>query len=118
GLVAITLALGVFFGAQQVSVAAYATGRGTPDLAPVLYAVSNCTTLVGGWAYGARRRKMSPVRQRTVVCVALALVVLPLTVLDDPLPVAACLALTGLAVPPLIVLCALLTESTVPRAVL
>ncbi|MFD0509612.1 hypothetical protein ACFQ0Q_01230 [Streptomyces aureus] len=32
--VAFTLALGVFFGAMQVSVTAYAVGRGTPDSAP------------------------------------------------------------------------------------
>ncbi|WP_256727244.1 MFS transporter [Streptomyces acidiscabies] len=45
------LALGVFFGAMQVSVAAYAVGRGTPDTAALLYFASNCTNLVGGWAY-------------------------------------------------------------------
>ncbi|MBO1336857.1 MFS transporter [Streptomyces sp. VRA16 Mangrove soil] len=117
-LVAITLVLGVYFGAQQVSIGAYAVRRGTPALAPVLYAVSNCTSLVGGWLYGLRRWRSAPVRQRTVVCAALAAVVLPLTVLDAPLPVAVCLALTGFAVPPLLILFSLLTESTVPRAVL
>ncbi|MCT9077939.1 MFS transporter [Streptomyces fulvoviolaceus] len=51
--VALGLTLGVFFGAMQVSVAAYAVGRGTPDAAALLYFASNCTNLVGGWAYGA-----------------------------------------------------------------
>jgi uncharacterized membrane protein YgcG len=48
--VALGLALGVFFGAMQVSVAAYAVGRGTPDAAAPLYFASNCTSLAAGWA--------------------------------------------------------------------
>ncbi|MFI7340148.1 MFS transporter [Streptomyces sp. NPDC050085] len=117
-LVALTLALGVFFGAMQVSVTAYAVGRGTPDLAPLLYGVSNCTNLVGGWLYGARRTAAPPTRQLTVAAACLALASLPLLVLDAPLPVAAALALTGLAVPVLLVLSSLLTEAAVPGAAL
>ncbi|MER5945220.1 MFS transporter [Streptomyces sp. NPDC001904] len=118
GLVASTLALGVYFGAMQVSVSAYAVGRGTPDLAPVLYAVSNCTSLVGGWVYGARRWRAAPVRQRAVAAAGLLLACLPLTVLDDPVPLGCALALTGLAVPPLLAVTSVLTEAAVPRAVL
>ncbi|MEV8569522.1 MFS transporter [Streptomyces sp. NPDC051322] len=117
-LVGIGLALGVFFGAMQVSVTAYAVGRGTPDAAPLLYAVSNCTNLVGGWAYGARRWPGSPMRQRAVAAVCLVVACLPLTFLDAPVPLAAALAVTGLAVPVLLILAAVLTQATVPDAVL
>ncbi|WP_232026052.1 MFS transporter [Streptomyces lincolnensis] len=116
--VALALALGVFFGAMQVSVAAYAVGRGTPDMAALLYAASNCTNLVGGWAYGAWRHGGSPRRRQTAAAACLTLASLPLTFLDTPLGVGATLALTGLMVPVLLILASVLTESSVPRAVL
>lgn len=112
------LTLGVFFGAMQVSVAAYAVGRGTPDAAAPLYFASNCTNLVGGWAYGAWRHDGSPRRHQAAAAACLALASLPLTFLDAPLAVGATLALTGLAVPVLLILTSVLTESSVPRAVL
>ncbi|MFI0236228.1 MFS transporter [Streptomyces sp. NPDC016845] len=117
-LVALNAALGVFFGALQVSVTAYAVGRGTPDVAPLLYAVSNCSNLAGGWAYGVRHWNAPPERQRALAAAGLALACLPLTVVDGPWMVAACLALTGLAVPVLLVVFSVLAENAVDRAVL
>ncbi|MFJ8748968.1 MFS transporter [Streptomyces sp. NPDC102441] len=116
--VALGLALGVFFGAMQVSVAAYAVGRGTPDAAALLYSASNCTNLVGGWVYGAWRHGGSPRRRQAAAAACLALASLPLTFLDAPLAVGATLALTGLSVPVLLILASVLTEASVPRAVL
>ncbi|AXG81811.1 MFS transporter [Streptomyces paludis] len=116
--VALGLALGVFFGATQVSVTAYAVGRGTPEVAAWLYAAANCTNLVGGWVYGAWRHGGSPRHRQAVAAGCLAVASLPLTFLDAPLAVGATLALTGLAVPVLLILSSVLTESLVPRAVL
>ncbi|MGW2520403.1 MFS transporter [Streptomyces sp. NPDC001617] len=116
--VALGLTLGVFFGAMQVSVAAYAVGRGMPNAAALLYFAANCTNLVGGWAYGAWRHGGAPRRHQTAAAACLALASLPLTFLDAPLAVGATLALTGLAVPVLLILASVLTESAVPRAVL
>lgn len=116
--VALVLALGVFFGATQVSVAAYAVGRGTPDAAALLYFAANCTNVVGGWAYGARRHGGSLRRHQVTAAACLTLASLPLTFLDAPLAIGATLALTGLAVPVLLILTTVLTESSVPRAVL
>ncbi|MFD9501769.1 MFS transporter [Streptomyces sp. NPDC060035] len=116
--VALGPTLGVFFGAMQVSVAAYAVERGTPDAAALLYFASNCTNLVGGWDYGTWRHGGSPRRHQAAAAVCLTLASLPLTFLDAPLAVGATLALTGLAVPVLLILTSVLTESSVPRAVL
>ncbi|WP_328486323.1 MFS transporter [Streptomyces zaomyceticus] len=116
--VAFGLTLGVFFGAMQVSVTAYAVGRGTPDAAALLHLASNCTNLVGGWAYGARRHGGSPRRHQAAAAICLTVACLPLTVLDAPLAVGVTLALTGLVVPVLLILTTVLTESSVPRAVL
>ncbi|WP_348541524.1 MFS transporter [Streptomyces sp. SAI-133] len=116
--VALGLALGVFFGAMQVSVAAYAVGHGTPDVAALLYFASNCSNLVGGWAYGAGSHGGSPRRRQAAAAAVLTLSSGPLIFLDAPLAVGATLALTGLAVPVLLILASVLTESSVPRAVL
>ncbi|WP_405918252.1 MFS transporter [Streptomyces sp. NBC_00728] len=116
--VALGLGLGVFFGAMQVSVAAYAVGRGTPDAAALLYFASNCTNLAGGWVYGAWRDGGSPRRRQAAAAACLALASLPLTFLDAPLAVGVTLAVTGLAVPVLLILASVLTEASVPRAVL
>ncbi|MET7712623.1 MFS transporter [Streptomyces sp. NPDC005407] len=116
--VALGLVLGVFFGAMQVSVAAYAVGRGTPDAAALLYFAFNCTNLVGGWAYGAWRHGDSPRRGQAAAAACLTLASLPLIFLDAPLAVGATLALAGLAVPVLLILASVLTEASVPRAVL
>jgi hypothetical protein len=116
--VTLGLALGVFFGAMRVSVAAYAVARGTPDAAALLYFASNCNNLVGGWTYGAWRRGGSSRRHQATAAACLTLASLPLTFLDAPLAVGASLALTGLAVPVLLILASVLTEASVPRAVL
>jgi MFS family permease len=115
---ALGLALGVFFGAMQVSITAYAVDRGTPDVAAPLYAASNCTNLIGSWAYGAGRHGGSPRRHQAAAAACLALASLPLTFLDAPLAVGSALTLTGLAVPVLLILASVLTRSSVPRTVL
>ncbi|MEU1012297.1 hypothetical protein [Streptomyces sp. NPDC005890] len=100
--VALGLALGVFFGAMQVSVAAHAVGRGTPDAAAPLHLASNCTSLVGGWTYGTWHHGGSLRRHQAAAAACLALASLLLT-----------LALTGV----LLILTSVLTQSSVPRAV-
>ncbi|MFE5402567.1 MFS transporter [Streptomyces sp. NPDC056580] len=115
---ALGLTLGVFFGATQVSVTAYAVGRGTPDAAAPLYFASNCTSLVGSWAYGAWRHGGSPRHHQAAAAACLTLTSLPLIFLDTPLAIGTTLALTGLAVPVLLILTSVLTQSSVPRVVL
>lgn len=115
---ALGLTLGVFFGATQVSVTAYAVGRGTPDAAAPLYFASNCTNLVGSWAYGAWRHGGSSRHHQAAAAACLTLTSLPLIFLDGPLAIGTTLALTGLAVPVLLILASVLTQSSVPRVVL
>ncbi|WSZ73065.1 MFS transporter (plasmid) [Streptomyces chartreusis] len=116
--VAVGLALGVFFGAMQVSVTAYAVERGTPDAAALLYFAFNCTNLVGGWAYGVWGQGGSPRRRQAAAAACLTLTSLPLLFIDTPLAVGATLALAGLVIPALLILASVLTEAAVPRAVL
>ncbi|WP_338696217.1 hypothetical protein V2W30_12740 [Streptomyces sp. Q6] len=61
---------------------------------------------------------MPPRRGQTAAAAGLCLLGLPLTFLDAPLAIGATLALTGLAVPVLLILASVRTEASVPRAVL
>ena len=56
--------------------------------------------------------------QLTLAAAGLAVGCLPLLVAGSPLELGFCVALTGLAIPPILVLCSVLAESVVHRAVL
>ncbi len=117
-LVGVILAIGVFFGAMQISVTAFAVEHGAPGAAAVLFTVSSCASLLAGWLYGLRRWQTAARVQLAVVVAALAVGCLPLLVARSPVELGGGVALTGLAIPPILVLCSLLAESAVPRAVL
>ncbi|GAA3809362.1 hypothetical protein GCM10022403_049220 [Streptomyces coacervatus] len=59
-LMGLNLALGVFFGAMQVSVTAFVVEHGAPGAAAPIFAVSNCSGLLAGWLYGLRRWRVAP----------------------------------------------------------
>jgi hypothetical protein len=118
-LIGINLVIGVYFGSMQVSVTAFTVGLGDADAAAPLFAVSSVFGLIGGWLYGLRRWQAAPGRQLVVVTVGLAAAcALLLLTADVPWQLGIGLAVTGLAVPPILVLCSVLAESGVHRAVL
>jgi MFS family permease len=117
-LVGVNLALGCFFGATQISVTAFAVEHGTADAAAWLFAVSSCASVLAGSVYGLRRWRAAPRIQLTVAAAWLAAGCLPLLVAGSPLELGFGIALTGLAIAPLLALCSVLAESAVDRAVL
>jgi MFS family permease len=117
-LVGVNLAIGCFFGAMQISVTAFSVEHGAPGAAAVLYTVSSCASLLAGWLYGLRRWPAAQPVQLVLVTAWLAAGCLPLLVVGSPLELGSVLPLTGLAVPPLLVLFSVLTESVVHQAVL
>jgi len=117
-LVGVNLAIGGFFGAMQISVTAFAVEHGVPGTAAALFAVSSCASVLAGWLYGLRRWRTAPRVQLAVVAAGLALGCLPLLVAGSWLELGLGVALTGLAVPVILVLCSLLAEAAVRRAVL
>ncbi|MFI6360324.1 MFS transporter [Streptomyces sp. NPDC050743] len=117
-LMGLNLALGVFFGALQVSVTAFVVEHGAPGAAAPVFAVSNCSGLLAGWLYGLRRwRATAPVQLPAATGVLLLGTLLLLTV-GSPLGVALVVILTGATIPPLLVLLPVLTEANVHQAVL
>jgi MFS family permease len=117
-LAGVNLAIGVFFGATQISVTAFAVEHGVPAAATALFLVSGCAGLLAGCLYGLRRWHTAPRVQLAVAATGLAAGCLPLLVAGSPFELGFGIALTGLAIPPLLVLCSVLAELAVDRAVL
>ena len=117
-LVGVNLAIGGFFGAMQISVTAFAVEHGAAGMAAALFTVSSCASLLAGWLYGLRRWRPAPQVQLAAVAAGLAIGCLPLLAAASPLELASGVALTGLAIPLNLVLCSVLAEAAVDRAVL
>jgi MFS transporter len=115
-LVGLNLAIGVYFGAMQVSVTAFTVEHAAVDTAAPIFAVSSASGLLVGWLYGLRRWHAAPRRQLAVATTGLALGSLLLLAVTSPLGLGSVVVLTGGAVPPIIVLFSVLAESAVHRA--
>ncbi len=59
-LVGVNLAIGVYFGASQISVTAFAVEHGVAGAAAALFTVASCASLLAGWLYGLRRWRIRP----------------------------------------------------------
>ncbi|MFJ8991226.1 MFS transporter [Streptomyces sp. NPDC102279] len=117
-LMGLNLAIGIFFGAMQVSVTAFAVEYGAPGAAGPIFAVSSCSGLLAGWFYGLRRWRAAPPVQLLAVTGVLSLGTLLLFTVGSPFGLGLVVVLTGAAIPPLLALFPLFTESTVHQAVL
>jgi hypothetical protein len=117
-LAGVNLAIGGFFGAMQISVTAFAVEHGAADTAAALFTVSSCASLLAGWLYGLRRWHTAPRVQLAAAAAALAIGCLPLLVADSPFELGSGVVLTGLAIPLILILCSVLAEASVHRAVL
>jgi hypothetical protein len=117
-LVGVNLAIGGFFGATQISVTAFAVEHGAPGTAAALFTVSSCASLLAGWLYGLRQWRTAARVQLAVAAAGLATGCLPLLVAGSPVELGFGVALTGLAIPLILVLCTVLAEAAVHRTVL
>ena len=80
--------------------------------------VSSGASLLAGWLYGLRQWQTAPRVQLAAVAAVLAIGCLPLLAASSLLELGFGVALTGLAIPLNLVLCSVLTEAAVDRAVL
>jgi hypothetical protein len=117
-LAGVNLAIGGFFGGMQISVTAFALEHGSAVIAAVLFTVSSCASLLAGWLYGLRQWRTVLWVQLAVAAGGLAIGCLPLLLARSPFELGFGLALTGLAIPLILILCSLLAEASVHRAVL
>ena len=117
-LAGVNLAIGGFFGGMQISVTAFALEHGSAGIAAVLFTVSSCASLLAGWLYGLRQWRTVLRVQLAVAAGGLAIGCLPLLLARSPVELGFGVALTGLAIPPILILCSLLAEASVHRDVL
>jgi MFS family permease len=117
-MVGTNVGVGLFFGSMQVSVTAFAVDRGSASLAGPLYSITSLISLIAGIAYGARRWRLAAPTQLVIAMTVLAVTCVPLLAVSSPLALALALALPGLALAPIQVLSAVLTEAEVEPAVL
>ncbi|MFJ4890039.1 MFS transporter [Streptomyces sp. NPDC088788] len=117
-LMGLNLAIGIFFGAMQVSVTGFAVEWGAPGAAGPIFAASSCSGLLAGWLYGLRRWRTAPPGQLVAATSVLSLGAMLLFTVGSPLGLALVVIVTGAAIPPLLVLFPVFTEATVDHAVL
>ncbi|MFJ9761003.1 MFS transporter [Streptomyces sp. NPDC101149] len=117
-LMGLNLAIGVYFGALQVSVTAFVVEHRAPGAAAPIFAVSNCSGLLAGWLYGLRRWRAAPPMQLLLTTGALMLGTWLLLTAGSPFGLGWVAVLTGATIPPLLALLSQLTESTVHPSVL
>jgi hypothetical protein len=107
------LLIGGFFGAMPVAITAFTVERGVAGAG--IFLASNCAGLLASWLYGLRRWPGTPRIQLALVTSWLAATSLLLLAVNAPVALGLVVALTGLAIPPTLVLCSLRTESAVDR---
>jgi hypothetical protein len=117
-LAGVNLAIGGFFGGMQISVTAFALEHGSAGIAAVLFTVSSCASLLAGWLYGLCQWRTVLRVQLAVAAGGLAIGCLPLLLARSPFELGFAVALTGLAIPLILILCSLLAEASVHRDVL
>ncbi|MCL2552328.1 MAG: MFS transporter [Actinomycetia bacterium] len=117
-LALLNLAIGLYFGTMAIAVSAFAVGHGTPGAAAPIIAAASLGGLLSGWFYGTRPRRAPAHLQlvRATLYMTCAGLLLPLAPSAPWL--GAAVVMTEAAVPPTLVLLNVLTEKSVPRAVL
>lgn len=117
-IIGVNVGFGLLFGCFQVSVTAFVADHHVPELAGPLFSLNTAASLAAGLWYGARRWRASPATRLTLalgmLCVGCLLAVLAP---GTPLLVGA-LVVSGAAIAPSLIVCAVLTQALVDRTVL
>ncbi|MFE1987439.1 MFS transporter [Streptomyces mirabilis] len=117
-LLAVNLALGVFFGSMQVSVSAFADVHHAAAAAGLLYGLMSAASLLAGLAYGRHRRHTPPAAQLPLIQTFLACASLLPLLANSPWQLGLALLLPGAGVAPCIIVSSTLIESVMDRSVL
>lgn len=115
-LFVLMLLMGVVFGTNSLTTVAFAASIGRPDLTGLLLAVFPSAALVGGAVLSVVPRRWSLTTQIRLALVTLAVALVPLAVITDPVIFAICAFLIGLSVPAIMVGSFSLVAAVVPRA--
>lgn len=117
-LTLLNLAIGLYFGTMGVAVTAFAVGEGTPAVATPIIAAASLSGLIAGWLYGLRRHPTPARRQLVLVTTYLTATAALLPLAPSAVWLGVGVILTEAAIPPTLVLLAVLTEKAVRPAAL
>lgn len=117
-LLAVNLALGVFFGSMQVSVSAFAAAQHAAPSAGLLYGLMSAASLLASLTYGHHRWHTPPAVHMRLALTFLACASLLPLLAGTPWQLGLALLLPGMGIAPCIILSATLIESVVDRSVL
>lgn len=117
-LLAVNLALGVFFGSTQVSVSAFADAHHAAPAAGLLYGLMSAASLLAGLAYGRYRGHTAPGAQLPLILTLLVGASLLPLLARSPWQLGLALLLPGACVAPCVIVASTLVESVVDRSVL
>lgn len=117
-LLAVNLALGVFFGSMQVSVSAFAAAHHAAPSAGFLYGLMSAASLLASLTYGRQRWRTPPSAQIRLALTFLACASLLPLLAGTPWQLGLALLLPGMGIAPCIIVSATLIESVVDRSLL
>jgi len=109
-------ALGMLFGGMEVVIIAFADEAGILPYAGVIVMAWAGGSLIAGVVTGTIVWTASPARRFRIGAVLLALSLLPLPFVTQPLPTAGLLILSGLTIAPTLIASVAVTQSAVPPA--
>lgn len=115
-LVAVTLGLGILFGAMTVSTTAFAVNLDRADLVGPLNGLSSATGIAGGWLFGRRRWRRSPSTLLGLALALLAACTIPVLVLGSLPALAVTLFASGLFLAPVMVESSVMARGVVDRS--
>ncbi|MEV7396198.1 MFS transporter [Aeromicrobium sp. NPDC092404] len=115
-LVAVSVGLGILFGATEVIVVAFTEDQGQPGAAGVVLAIWAGGSLIAGLAVGALPQTRHPVRQFRSAMLALALLFAPLGLLPSSAWLAVGMFLAGVMISPTLIAMVNITELGVPSS--
>ncbi|MFJ4898405.1 MFS transporter [Streptomyces sp. NPDC088727] len=117
-LLAVNVALGVFFGSTQVSVSAFAEVHHAASAAGLLYGLMSTASLLAGLLYGRYHRRTPPGHRLPLILTFLACASLLPMLADSPWQLGLALLLPGAGVAPCVIVASTLVESVMDRSVL
>jgi MFS family permease len=115
-VVVASVALGIVFGGMEVVVVAFATEAGVLPYAGAILTAWAAGSLVSGVLTGTVAWRRSPATRFRVGAACLAVSLVPLPFVREPLLVAALLVVSGMAVAPTLIASVAVTQAAVPQA--
>ena len=114
-VVVASVALGVVFGGMEVVVVAFATEAGVLTYAGAILMAWAAGSLVSGVLTGTRTWRRSPAARFRIGALCLAVSLVPLPFVQQPLLVAGLLVLSGMAIAPTLIASVAVTQAAVPQ---